>query len=83
MKPYSVRRPSLQRLVVFGLAGALAGGGYGVFFGAMSSLFEGGPSLAAGIRESWWWFAAFGAAAGLAISFERETLPTVATRPHR
>jgi CDP-diglyceride synthetase len=45
--------------------GALGGALFGIFFAAMASLFQGGPELIDGIKETWWWFACLGAFAGI------------------
>jgi hypothetical protein len=83
MRATHIHRPTFRRVALFAAAGTLAGALYGMFFGAMASLFEGGPTILNGIRESWWWFASFGAVAGFVIAFERDTLPTVAVRQGR
>jgi hypothetical protein len=52
--------------LLYGLIGGLACGAlFGVAFGALASVFDGGPSLLVGISESWWWFAAAGAFIGV------------------
>jgi len=38
----------------------LLGAAFGVFFGALASIFQGGPPPITGIKESWYWFAAAG-----------------------
>lgn len=45
--------------------GALGGALFGILFAVVASFFHGGPELIAGIAETWWWFAALGAFAGL------------------
>ena len=52
-------------------AGALLGAVFGVAFGALASVFEGGPTLAQGVGESWYWFSAFGAAIAFGTSLAR------------
>jgi len=42
------------------LAWTLGGAIFGVIFGALASIFQGGPDMMRGIQESWWWFAATG-----------------------
>jgi len=42
------------------LAWTLGGAIFGVIFGALASIFRGGPEMIQGIQESWWWFAAAG-----------------------
>jgi hypothetical protein len=37
------------------------GGFFGIFFGAVASVFENGPTMTIGIMQSWWWFALAGA----------------------
>jgi L-cystine uptake protein TcyP (sodium:dicarboxylate symporter family) len=44
------------------LVGVLGGALFGAAFGALASVFEGGPPLIQGIRESAQWFAVAGAA---------------------
>lgn len=47
---------NLRNLVTWTLAGAL----FGVVFGLIASIFQGGPSAQQGIRESWLFFAVVG-----------------------
>jgi hypothetical protein len=42
------------------LAWTFGGAIFGVGFGALASIFQGGPDMIKGIQESWWWFAAAG-----------------------
>jgi hypothetical protein len=42
------------------LAWTLGGAAFGVVFGAIASIFQGGPEMIRGIQETWWWFAAAG-----------------------
>lgn len=77
----TMRLPSFLRVALFGAMGAGVGVVYGVFFGAMAALFEGGPTVVNGVFESWWWFGAFGGVGGLAIAFEPDTLPALSFRP--
>jgi hypothetical protein len=42
------------------LAWTCGGAIFGVGFGALASIFQGGPDMIQGIQESWWWFAAAG-----------------------
>lgn len=46
-------------------AGFILGALFGVAFGALASVFDGGPPAMVGIAESWWWFAGAGAFIGL------------------
>lgn len=54
------------------LGGVAAGTLFGVCFGALASVFDGGPDLMVGIAESWAWFALVGGcmAAGWGLSTE-------------
>ena len=54
-------------------AGALLGAVFGVAFGAFASVFEGGPTLAQGVAESWYWFSAVGAAIAFGTSLARRS----------
>ncbi|MEY4631395.1 MAG: hypothetical protein RIQ81_1515 [Pseudomonadota bacterium] len=36
------------------------GAAFGVLFGALASIFQGGPEMSRGIQETWWWFAVAG-----------------------
>ena len=58
--------PSLTATV---LVGAVAGALFGVAFGMLSSVFDGGPTAAQGVSESWGWFCVLGMA--LAFGFAR------------
>ena len=42
------------------LAWTLSGAIFGVGFGALASIFQGGPEMMRGIQETWWWFAIAG-----------------------
>jgi hypothetical protein len=42
----------LRSILMWTLGGAL----FGVAFGAIASIFQGGPDVMRGIQESWWWF---------------------------
>lgn len=53
-------------------AGALFGIGFGVFFGAVASLFQGGPGLLQGIKESTPWFSILGTIAGFLLALEKD-----------
>ena len=53
------------------LAGAAGGALFGVAFGALASVFHGGPTLAVGVSESWAWFAVGGALVGLGAHLAR------------
>jgi hypothetical protein len=64
--------PGFKKLVVETSRWAIAGALFGVFFGAVASIFQGGPSALQGIEESAPWFSIFGLVAGLILSFERE-----------
>jgi len=46
----------VQSILMWTLGGAL----FGVAFGAVASIFQGGPDVMRGIQESWWWFAGSG-----------------------
>jgi len=46
----------VQSILAWTLGGAL----FGVAFGAVASIFQGGPEVMRGIQESWWWFAGAG-----------------------
>jgi branched-subunit amino acid permease len=41
-------------------AWTLGGAAFGVFFGAVAAIFQGGPEVSRGIQETWWWFAVAG-----------------------
>lgn len=41
-------------------AWTLGGAAFGVFFGAVAAIFQGGPEVSRGIQETWWWFAMAG-----------------------
>lgn len=43
----------------------LLGTTFGVFFGAVAAIFQGGPDVFVGIRETWWWFSLAGALKGI------------------
>lgn len=64
------------------LLGVAAGALFGVAFGAFASVFEGGPDVLTGIRESWGWFAgvgaliAFGTSRAAIRDLRREEPPT-------
>ena len=60
-------------------AGFVLGAAFGVAFGALASVFEGGPTAAVGVAESWAWFAAFGALMGLGWA----RAAAYDARPHR
>lgn len=65
-------KPSSLALLLLGLAvGTVAGAAFGVFFGALASVFHNGPELWTGVRESWGFFAVLGAAIGLAAGYTR------------
>lgn len=46
----------IQSILAWTIGGAL----FGVAFGAIASIFQGGPDMMRGIQESWWWFAGAG-----------------------
>lgn len=46
----------LRSILMWTLGGAL----FGVAFGAIASIFQGGPDAMRGIQESWWWFGVAG-----------------------
>lgn len=46
----------IQSILAWTLGGAL----FGITFGAIASIFQGGPDMMRGIQESWWWFAGAG-----------------------
>ena len=52
---YSLADPRMP-LILRVLAGAAGGALFGVAFGALASVFHGGPTLAVGVGESWAWF---------------------------
>ncbi len=64
--------PNLKYLATQTISWALLGASFGVFFGAVASVFQGGPSFAQGILESAPWFSAFGAVTGFILSFEKK-----------
>ncbi len=68
--PIPLPAKTYPKALVLSLAGALTGAIFGTGFGALASIFEGGPDALTGIRESWWWFASFGCVAGLFIGLE-------------
>ena len=57
-------------LVLLG-GGVLGGAVFGVAFGILASLFEGGPPLSVAVAESWAWFAGCGGLIGLGVSRAR------------
>ena len=62
---------ALKHILSWTILGAL----FGSFFGAVSSLFQDGPSVLVGIQQSWWWFAiaaALKAASDLRVPAWRE-----------
>ena len=48
--------------------GFVFGALFGAAFGAFASVFDGGPAWRVGVAESWFWFAACGAIAGVGIA---------------
>jgi hypothetical protein len=44
--------------------GLVLGAAFGVIFASLASLTHVGPTWAAGVQETWWWFAGLGAFAG-------------------
>ena len=46
----------LRSILMWTTGGAL----FGVAFGAIASIFQGGPDMMRGIQESWWWFGVAG-----------------------
>jgi hypothetical protein len=46
----------IQSIIAWTIAGSL----FGVAFGMIASIFQGGPDMMRGIQESWWWFAIVG-----------------------
>ena len=53
------------------LLGCLAGAMFGVCFGALASVFQGGPDLLQGVSESTPWFAVMGGVGAFLIALER------------
>ena len=53
---------ALKHIFIWTICGAI----FGVFFGAVSSFFQGGPTPMVGIQQSWWWFAFAGALKAIA-----------------
>ncbi len=51
-----MKRRSLKHLICWFFFGAI----FGIGFGLISSIFQGGPSPWLGVRQSWWWFASAG-----------------------
>ena len=43
----------------------VAGAAFGAIFGALASIFQGGPAVMQGIQETWWWFAIAGFLTGI------------------
>lgn len=43
----------------------VAGAAFGTIFGALASIFQGGPAVIQGIQETWWWFAIAGFLTGM------------------
>ena len=64
--------PGFKKLATETTRWAVAGALFGVFFGAVASVFQGGPTALQGIEESTPWFAIFGLVAGFVLSFERD-----------
>jgi len=58
----------IARTATGGLLGAL----FGICFGALASVFQGGPELLQGMVESTPWFAFVGAFAAFLMSFEKD-----------
>lgn len=54
------------------ILGAAGGTLFGIGFGALASVFQGGPDMLIGMTESWWWFASMGVFFGLALAQERK-----------
>ena len=57
-----------SRLLAGLAVGLLLGAVFGVAFGALASVFDGGPTAAVGVAESWAWFAVAGGLMGLGWS---------------
>lgn len=51
-----MKSSKIKNVIFWTFLGAL----FGVFFGAVASVFENGPSVVVGIEQSWWWFAIAG-----------------------
>jgi hypothetical protein len=64
----SGRFAAVGRVLGYGVGGCVLGAAFGAGFGALASVFEGGPELWTGVRESWAWFAVLGALMGLGIA---------------
>ena len=64
--------PSFKKLATETVRWTIAGALFGVFFGAVASVFQGGPTALQGIEESAPWFTVFGLVAGFVLSFERD-----------
>ncbi|NBC16362.1 MAG: hypothetical protein GVY18_03495 [Bacteroidetes bacterium] len=64
----SSRWTAAVRALGYIVGGFVLGAAFGVAFGALASVFEGGPELWTGVRESWAWFAGMGALMGLGIA---------------
>ena len=47
---------NLRNVLTWTILGAL----FGIFFGVVASIFQGGPDIVIGIKETWWWFATAG-----------------------
>jgi hypothetical protein len=71
----------LRWTITIVLLGSFAGAGFGVAFGAVASIFQNGPDLAEGIRESWWWFAIAGSL--IAIGWVRSRIADLSRRDRR
>ncbi len=82
--PHPARPHRASPLVLLG-GGLLGGALFGVVFGMLASLFEGGPPLSVAVAESWAWFAGCGGLMGLGVARARRTdvrrtRPTAASR---
>lgn len=66
----STSPPRLAAIRALGyiVGGFVLGAAFGAAFGALASVFEGGPELWTGVRESWGWFAGMGALMGLGLA---------------
>lgn len=47
---------SVRSTLIWTVGGAV----FGMFFGAIAAVFQGGPGVVQGIQETWWWFAVAG-----------------------
>jgi len=55
----------------------VAGAAFGAIFGALASIFQGGPAVIQGVQETWWWFAIAGFLTGITGSKNGDGDPSI------